>query len=101
MNPNSSSRIVALFVVTALFCSCSKSAREARSLEQADRYFKADEYEKAKIEYMKVLRLNGQNVTAYQQLGFIWSEQGAPVRAIPFLLKVRDLAPQNNAARSK
>ena len=42
-----------------------------------------------------------QNVTAFQQLGFIWSEQGDPFRAIPFLLKVRELAPQNKDARAK
>src|SRR4029077_9701523 len=70
-------------------------------LERADRYFKAGEYDNAKIEYLNLLRLDNQNVTAFQQLGFIWFEQGVPFRAVPFLLKVRELAPQNVATRAK
>lgn len=70
-------------------------------MERADRYFKAGEYDKAKIEYLNLLRLDPQNVTGFQQLGLIWSEQGVPLRAIPFLLRVRELAPGNLAARVK
>ena len=92
--------IFTLFFVTVIFSGCSPTAKKARILERADRYFKAGEYDKAKIEYLNLLRLE-QNITAFQQLGFIWSEQGVPLRAIPFLLKVRELAPQNIAARSK
>ena len=70
-------------------------------LARADRYFSAGEYDKAKIEYLNLLRLDHQNVRAFQQLGFIWFEQGAPLRAIPFLVKARELAPQNIPARAK
>lgn len=101
MNSIFSPRIITLLLVTIFVCGCSPAAKKARVLERADRYFKAGDYEKAKIEYMNVLRLDHQNVTAFGQLGFIWSEEGVPLRAIPFLLKVRELAPQNIAARSK
>jgi len=73
--------------------SCSPAARKARALERADRYFKAGDYDKAKIEYMNVLRLDHQNAMAFQQLGVIWFEEGAPLRATPFLFKARELAP--------
>jgi tetratricopeptide (TPR) repeat protein len=89
--------ILAIFLVTA----CSKEARKARLLGEADNYFKAGDYDKAKVSYLNLLRSDQQNVTAFQQLGFIWFEQGDPFRAIPFLLKVRELAPQNIAARAK
>ncbi len=101
MNSIFSPKIITLLVVTIFVCGCSPAAKKARVLERADRYFKAGDYDKAKIEYMNVLRLDHQNVTAFEQLGLIWSEEGVPLRAIPFLLKVRELAPQNNAARSK
>src|SRR4029077_19860745 len=79
----------------------SPAAKKARILERADRYFKAGQYDKAKIEYLNLAQVHRQNVHALQQLGFIWSEQGAPLQALPFLLKVRQVEPENIAARSK
>ncbi len=81
MNSIFSPKIVTLLVITTFVCGCSPSAKKARVLERADRYFKAGDYDKARIEYMNVLRLDHQNVTAFQQLGFIWSEEGVPLRA--------------------
>src|ERR1043166_1203484 len=91
----------AALVILIGFSGCSPAAKKARIQEKADRYFKAGEYDKAKIEYMNLLRLDPQNVTGFQQLGSIWSEQGVPLRATPLLLRVRELAPQNLAARAK
>src|SRR5438874_6366943 len=97
------SRNVAPTIATLLFSSlflagCFAGPKKARILERADRYFKAGEYDKAKVEYLNVLRLDNQNVTAFQQLGFIWLEQGVPLRAVPFLLRVHELSPQNTPA---
>ncbi len=94
-------RVLSLLLATLIVCGCSRAAQKSRVLERADRYFAAGEYDKAKIEYLNLLRQDHQNVTAFQQLGFIWHEQGVPFRAVPFLLKVRELAPQNITARTK
>jgi len=94
-------KIITLLLVAVILSGCFAAAKKSRILERADRYFKAGEYDKAKIEYLNLLRLDNQNVTAFQQVGFIWFEQGVPLRAIPFLLRVRELAPQNVAARAK
>src|SRR5437667_10527445 len=94
-------RIVTLILAIFLVTACSKEARKARLLSEADSYFKAGNYDKAKLSYLNVLQLDPQNALAFQQLGLIWLEQGDPFRAIPFLLKVRELAPQNIAARAK
>jgi tetratricopeptide (TPR) repeat protein len=91
----------ALLFAAITLVGCSPGAKKARILDRADSYFKAGEYDKAKIEYMNLLRLDNQNVTALQQLGLIWYEEGAPIRAIPFLYRIRDLAPQNIPARTK
>ena len=85
----------------ASMAGCSAEAKKARLTEQADRDFKSGEYDKAKIEYMNLLRLDPQSATAYQQLGLIWFEEGAPLRAAPFLLKARELAPNNLNNRAK
>jgi tetratricopeptide (TPR) repeat protein len=94
-------RVVTVILTATLIISCSKEAKNARLLGEADDYFRAGNYDKAKLSYLNALRLDPQNAFALQQLGFIWFEQGDPFRATPFLLKVRELAPQNVAARAK
>src|ERR1700730_17851812 len=94
-------QIITLLLAAVILSGCFAGAKKSRILERADRYFRAGEYDKAKIEYLNLLRLDNQNVTAFQQLGFIWFEQGVPLRAIPLLLKVRELAPHSVAARAK
>ena len=88
-------RILISVFVTAIAAGCSPEAKKSRRLEQAENYFKSGEYNKAKIEYLTVLRLDQQNATVFERLGTIWLEQGAPLRAAPFLLKARELAPKN------
>lgn len=75
--------------------------RKSRYLSRAENYFKAGDYAKTKIEYLNVLRVDPQNLTAIQRLGVIWFEQGAPLRAFPYLLGSRQLAPDNLAVRTK
>jgi len=93
--------VTAISLVAATIGGCHLPGRDSRVMARADRYFKAGEYDKAKIEYLNLVRLDQQNVTAFQQLGFIWYEQGDPLRAIPFLLRARELAPKNVTSRAK
>jgi tetratricopeptide (TPR) repeat protein len=94
-------RLAMLLVLAAVFASCSGKTKDTRRLEVADRYFKAGEYEKAKIEYLNVLREDFNNPVAEAQLGIIWFEQGAPLRAYAYLLRSRELEPDNIEARTK
>ena len=48
-----------------------------------------------------MLRADPQDATAIQRLGIIWYEQGAPLRAAPFLLKTRELLPDDIDSRKK
>ena len=50
---------------------------------------------------MAVLRSDPNNVLAIQRLGQIWSDEGAPLTAMPFLMKARDLQPNDVATRKK
>jgi tetratricopeptide (TPR) repeat protein len=91
----------ALLLVALLISGCSVGHKKARILQRADNYFNAGDYEKAKVEYLNLLRVENQSPRALQQLGLIWMKQGAPLRGVPFLLKVRELAPDNIEARSQ
>ena len=70
-------------------------AAQVPSVATGRRPFQSGEYNNAKIEYLGLLRLDAENKTAFERLGTIWAEQGAPLRAAPFLLKARDLSPGN------
>lgn len=88
-------RLVSVVIMSALLGGCSPEARKARSTARGEEYFKAGDYEKAKIEYMKLLLLDPRNDLPFRRLGFIWEQEGALLRAAPFLLKARELAPND------
>ncbi|MGI8602946.1 MAG: tetratricopeptide repeat protein [Verrucomicrobiales bacterium] len=94
-------RISIPLVFIALLAGCSAEAKKSRFTQRADTYFKAGEYEKAKIEYLNLLKASPQNPVAIERLGLIWFEQGAPQRALPFLRKTGELAPNHIEARTK
>jgi tetratricopeptide (TPR) repeat protein len=93
--------LIIAILLTTTFTGCSAQARKARQLERAERNFKAGEYDKARIDYMAVLRIEPQNATAIQRLGLIWSEGGSPLAALPFLMKTRELNPGDLVSRKK
>ncbi len=90
-----SHRLLIALLLIVLATGCTAERRKSRLSKRADDHFKAGEYNNAKIEYLGLLRLDAQNKTAFERLGTIWAEQGAPLRAAPFLLKARDLSPGN------
>jgi predicted Zn-dependent protease len=94
-------RALAAILVAGFAIGCSAEAKKSRLLSRADRYFDSRDYDKAKIEYLSVLRADPQNATAIQRLGIIWYEQGAPLHAAPFLLKARELVPDDIDSRTK
>jgi len=81
--------------------SCSRAARQTRLLARAEQAFDAGQYDVAKIHYMTVLRLESGNGAAIARLGQIWFEEGAPMRAMPFLIRTRETTPRdlNNRLR--
>src|SRR3982074_1877464 len=86
---------MAISLGAATIGGCHLPGRKSRVMERADRYFKAGEYDKARIEYLNLLRLDRTNRAAIKQLGIIWFEEGAPLRAFPFLRATRDLDPND------
>jgi tetratricopeptide (TPR) repeat protein len=92
-------RIVTLILAAALSTACSKETRKetrkARVLAEADNYFKAGDYDKAKLSYLNVLRLDPANALAFERIGAMWQEEGVPLRASAFLARAIVLDPGN------
>ena len=77
-------RLIALLVLVLVACSCTSEMKKSRYLARAERYFKDGEYDEAKIEYLKVLRIDPGNAVAYARCGAMWADEGVPLRAVPF-----------------
>ena len=88
-------RIVTLILAATLIAACTKETRKARLLGEADNYFKAGNYDKAKLSYLNVLRLDPANALAFERIGAMWLEEGAPLRAGAFLARAIVLDPSN------
>src|SRR6266403_5624494 len=94
-------RLIAILVMVLVTCSCTSEMKKSRYLARAERYFKAGEYDQAKIEYLKVLRVDSGNALAYARCGAMWADEGVPLRAAAFLMKARELAPKDLDNRYK
>ena len=92
-------RIVTLTLAVTLIAACSKEAKTTRLLADAENYFKAGDYDKAKVSYLNVAQLNPQNALAFERIGTIWLEDASPLRAAAFLAKANELAPKNDQNR--
>src|SRR5258708_21569590 len=88
-------RIVTLTLAATLIAACSKEAKKTRFLAEADSYFKAGDYDKAKVTYLNVVRLDPQNALAFERIGAMWLDDLAPIRASAFLAKASELDPKN------
>src|SRR5262249_32621533 len=87
--------IIAVALAIVLVTGCSKQAKKARLVHDADTYFKAGNYDKAKLSYLNVLRLDPQNALAFERIGAMWQDDAAPLQAAPFLKKASELDPNN------
>jgi hypothetical protein len=63
------SSVVTLTLAVTLIAGCSKEAKKTRLLADADNYFKAGDYDKAKVSYLNVVQLDPQNALAFQRIG--------------------------------
>src|SRR5262245_29471520 len=87
--------IVTLILAATLIGGCSKEAKKTRFLAEGDNYFKAGDYDKAKVSYLNVVQLDPQNALAFQRIGEMWLDDWAPIRATAFLAKGSELDPNN------
>src|SRR4029077_18566813 len=91
--------IVAAGTIAILLSGCTAASKKARFAERAEQFFKAGEYDKAKIEYLNVIKIDRSDANAYARIGAVWVEEGAPLRAGAFLVKALELAPDDISSR--
>jgi tetratricopeptide (TPR) repeat protein len=94
-------RIITVALAVIVVTGCSRDAKKARFLGDADTYFKAGNYDKAKVSYLNVLRLDAQNALAFERIGAMWQDDSAPLRAVPFLKRASELDPDNVENRTR
>src|SRR5438270_1081093 len=90
---------VATGAMVILLSGCTDASRKAHYAENAEKFFKAGEYDKAKIEYLNVIKIDQGDANAYARIGAMWVEEGVPLRAGAFLIKALELAPDDIASR--
>ena len=98
------SRATFVLVVASLLASATTSCspKGSSQLEAANRYFAAGEYDKAEIEYKNALQATkGQSAHAIARLGLIYLDEGRIRQSVPYLLKARELQPENLEVRNK
>src|SRR5213593_4523196 len=103
MSRISGTAIAVFMTVLVLVAGCSRSpeAKKARHLERGDKYFAREQYREAVIEYANVLRIDGANPRAIRQLALAYYHLGEPAQAFPYLLKSREIEPDNLDVRLK
>jgi tetratricopeptide (TPR) repeat protein len=89
-----------LLLVIGVGCGCSAQFKVKRHLAKAEKYFAAQELEKAKIEYLIIQRYEPTNSVALSQLGRIFLRQGSRLQAMAYLMPARQRTPGNAAVRS-
>src|SRR5438445_2825044 len=85
--------------IVILLTGCTAASRKARLAERAEKFFKAGEYDKAKIEYLNVIKIDQGDANAYARIGAMWVDEGVPLRAGAFLIKALELAPDDTGSR--
>ena len=82
-------------LVLGMLTGCTADAKKARHLDRGESYLKDGDFEKARIEFLNVLRLEPLNAKAIRHMGYLLHEQGAPLSAFKFLTKSVELNPQD------
>ena len=93
--------VLALLAVALACAGCTKAAKRSRYLARANKDFAAGQYEKAEIEYLKVLQIPPANPAAITRLGFIYHDQGRFPQALIVLKRAEKLDPENLELRLK
>ena len=98
---HSFSAFATLSVLAVFCCSCSPQAKKASHLKKADGYFASGHYEQSEIEYLNVLQIEPLNPSAISHLALIYADQGRTGQVVPYLIKAKELQPDNLDVRLK
>lgn len=103
MKPFQIQRWLAGILAIILICAtgCTKGARANRHLQKANKYFAANQYDRAEIEYLNVMRYQPTNTVALRNLAEIYYANESYQRAGAFLSAVKQRDPSDTESRGK
>jgi tetratricopeptide (TPR) repeat protein len=94
--------ILALGLAAVISAGCSKGEpTKDELLSRADAAFAAGQWDKAEMDYRKVVSQAPEDEAALRRLGFIYVDQGQVVQAYPLLKKLADLQPDDPQVQLK
>lgn len=93
--------VIGWVIVLAMMIGCTRSPaeRKARHLQRGDQYYSQQRYREAVIEYRNALRIDNGNAHAIQRLGLSYYQLGELGPSFPFLLKTKELLPDDTESR--
>lgn len=91
--------VLCAFAILVLATGCSRTAKVERHLARGQKFFKAEEYNKAEIEFLNVLRVEQTNAAALRDIGLTYYQQGRWLRSHAFLQKANEVSPGNDEVR--
>lgn len=91
--------VVAAVLLAMVASGCSPKGSSERAA--ANQYFESGAYDRAEIEYKNVIQAKGQDAHAIGRLGVIYLEQGRVRQSVAYLMRARELAPDNLEVRAK
>jgi tetratricopeptide (TPR) repeat protein len=86
--------VLLLLAIATAGCSKNEPTKE-ELLSRAEAAFAAGQWDKAEMDYRKLLSLAPEDVAALRQLGILYLDQGQIVRAYPLLKKGAELQPDD------
>jgi len=92
---------VLLVAIMVAGCNRSPAEREARHIQRGDQYYSQQRYREAILEYRNALRIDNANAHAIQRLGLAYYQLGELAPSFPFLLKTKELVPDDMETRMK
>src|SRR5688572_11544626 len=94
-------RIASFGMLTALLvlgaCSGDPEARKQRFLESGDRYFAADKYREAVVEYKNAIQIDARFAPARKGLAATYEKLGDGPSAFAEYVRAADLSPEDNS----
>jgi tetratricopeptide (TPR) repeat protein len=93
--------LLAVVLLAAAGTGCSAKAKKIYHLQRAAKFYAANDYTRAEIEYLNVLRNDPLNAEAIGKLGSIYFDEGRIQRAAPFVAKGSELATNDLSLRLK
>lgn len=93
--------VLAAALLALIAAGCTRKARQEQHIAKAESFMAEKKLDEAEIEYKNALQADSNSAESIGQLGTIYFDQGRLTRAIPFLIRSKEMQPENLELRTK